>query len=127
MASEDIIFLPTEEKLSAKEPKWLEFKARILIVLRHQGLLTVVDGSELKPDGKDPVALLAWEERDAKAIAQIGLNLVGELVLDIPPTAKELWDHLTKRFEHVSAMAHLVAHQKDHGGGRRVHNPILMN
>lgn len=114
--SANVIFLATEEKLSVKEPKWPEFKARILIVLSQRGLLSLVDGSEPEPDGKDPAVLLLWKDRNSKAIAQIALNLVGELVLNIPPTAKELWDRLTRRFEHVSAMARMVA--MDHLNGK---------
>lgn len=104
-----IIILGVKEKLSTKLANWPEFKLHTLMILREWALLGVVTGTDPKPaDGADAKEVVAWKEKDGKAVTQIGLNLTGDLVLDLPESSKKIWDKLIARFEHKSVMNQMV-------------------
>jgi len=76
--------------------KW---KFNVKMLLMHQGLFEIVDGTAVKPT--EAKAVNAYNMRDAKALSTICLSIeedLKNLVLDCP-TAKDAWDTISSNFE----------------------------
>lgn len=105
-----------------KGDNWLQWKRRILAVLRDRGLLGQIDGTDKYPtptdssNPTDPEAekIKTWKARDGQAQTQIELSISDAEMVHIlqAQTAKEMWDQLCAVKEPRGALGILSARRR---------------
>ncbi len=83
---------------------WGTWKFQIRLYLQANGLWNIVNGDEPRPDEDGPAAT-AWDSREYKAMAALGLTVDTALLYIVidKTTSNEIWVALRDHFEKVSA------------------------
>lgn len=105
-----------------KGDNWLQWKRRVLAVMRDRGLLSVMDGTEKCPVAADPDKPTAnetskiddWKKKDGQAQTQIELSISDAEMVHIlqAKTSTEMWKHLCAVKEPRGALGILGARRR---------------
>lgn len=79
-----------------------------ILFLAH-GLFTIVTGDEAKPNNDD-AGYKDWVNRDARALAMMGINIEMSLMADLPiESSSEMWNAILARFTSTDPLARSLA------------------
>ncbi|MCP4474068.1 MAG: hypothetical protein GY821_05775, partial [Gammaproteobacteria bacterium] len=92
---------------------WATWKYQIKLYLNATELLGIVTGQEARPGEDQAAARTAWDKREAKALATLGLTVDKSLVYLISElhTSAETWTVLHQHFQKTNAASvyHLLS------------------
>ncbi len=92
---------------------WATWKFQVRLYLNANKLLNIVTGAEVRPGEDQPEARAAWDDKEAKAMAALGLTVDRSLVYIISETetSAETWTVLHEHFQksNSASMYHLLA------------------
>lgn len=113
------------EKFSGDNfPTW---QTKIRLLLMRDGVWNIVKGTDEKPEGAaTALDVKAWNDRNDKALAHIGLGLADNLIhhLDLDKTAKEVWDKLENLFGNKINNSKVFLKQKYYGLKMKQHHTL---
>lgn len=104
--------LRDEDQLQINGNNFSSWKKIHIILFEAQGVYDIVNGLNPKPNDKSP-NYAEWIDKDAKARAQLCINLQLALLSDIPiDTANDIWKTLIARFETTDSLTRSLAHSE---------------
>lgn len=92
---------------------WAGWKFQVKVILKAQGLFSIVDGTKKCPEGNEE-SIAKWQNMDAKAQSVIVTRLSKNVIMHVCmcETGKEIWDKLLNIYEQKSDVSLHILQQK---------------
>lgn len=98
-----------EDQLHVAGDNFYPWMKLLKILFLAHGLFTIVTGDEAKPNNDD-AGYKDWINRDARALAMMGINMEMPLMADLPTESScEMWNAVLERFTSTDPLARSLA------------------